>query len=383
MTEQQTQSASNELPDNEDGDSNPDLSVYSETQQLPSHIFEKSRSLMILDLGRVGSIEGIGDSACSDCDLLATVKLCPNLRHIGARAFYRCPSLSDVDFESAPNLESIGEFAFALCVSLKHVDLSNLMALIFLSVQSFSYCTALQEVKLAPNLHSIEREAFHHCWNLKKVYWNENLVVIHEGAFANCTRLQTLDLRDAKKLRTLGERSFYCDESLSLLAFGPNIQEIGYEAMGFRPNIDCIDLSMSKDLETIMKYSFLRKSSAKCIKLSSRVQSLPWKTRTIRDFFKNTGNIEVIGKGNLPLLIRLKARYLEETPLITMDKLLHVYAVEKTSVNNLMGVIHDDIFQDLEKPKLGKIENEFANAVWCLVQWRNGTGNGLPSFPPH
>mmetsp|Transcript_5926 Transcript_5926/g.14042 ORF Transcript_5926/g.14042 Transcript_5926/m.14042 type:complete len:381 (-) Transcript_5926:298-1440(-) len=379
MTEQQTQSASNELPDNEDGDSNPDLSVYSETQQLPSHIFEKSRSLMILDLGRVGSIEGIGDSACSDCDLLATVKLCPNLRHIGARAFYRCLSLSDVDFASAPNLESIGESAFAACASLESVDLSNSAALTTLSVGSFSRCLTLQEVKLAPNLICIQRDTFYHCQRLKKVCWNKNLLEIHDRAFAHCTQLHTHDLRIAKQLYMLGSQSFYCNESLSLLALGPNIREIESYAIGGCPNAGCVDLSMCTNLE-FLNYSFLRYSSAKCVKISRGLQSLT--LYTWRNFKNFDTNVEVIGKANLPWLIRLKAMYPETTPSITMGKLLHVYAVEKTKVNDLMGVAYGDWFKKTEKMKLGEIEKEFANAVWCLVQWRIGVGQGLPSFPP-
>ena len=88
---------------------------------------------------------------------------------------------------------------------------------------------------------------------------------------------------------------------------------------------------------------------------------------------KGTREIEVIGKGNLPLLVRLKSNFPNVSPSITRDKLLYAYGQEKTKAGDLLGVIHDDGASKREQVKLCEIEKDYVNAVWSLVCWSAAT----------
>jgi len=89
-------------------------------------------------MSKLHALETIGDSAFSGCVALALVKLPPNLKTIGERAFRQCTSLKEADMSELHALETIGSYAFA-------------------------ECNALALVKWAPNLKTIGKTAFQGC----------------------------------------------------------------------------------------------------------------------------------------------------------------------------------------------------------------------------
>ena len=106
---------------------------------------------------------GVGEYANNDS--IESVSFSSSVRHIGARAFYKCSKLTAVSFNNDSKINAIGSSAF--------------------------YKTNVEYLNIPDSVKIIESSAFAFCTNLKYVYFSDNsqLQVIREGAFKGCKNL--------------------------------------------------------------------------------------------------------------------------------------------------------------------------------------------------
>lgn len=145
-------------------------------------------------------IQTIGDDAFSGCSALSqfcsdTAFILPDaLTMIGARAFYGCGEITEVNLRSKVSI--LGESAFAGCTSLRSVTLSP--ALKIISREAFRDCRALTGVAFQYGNEEIGESAFANCYYLGAVELPGTVAKIGSKAFTGCTRLASVKIRHSQ-----------------------------------------------------------------------------------------------------------------------------------------------------------------------------------------
>ena len=115
--------------------------------------------------GKSYRVVEIGANAFYRCDSLTEVQA-HSIRCVGTQAFCGCTQLETFDFQH--HLIHIGEGSFAYCQALKSVNLpGNLKSI---GISAFSMCTGLQEVLIHPDAERLcDATTFHGCPLMEKV----------------------------------------------------------------------------------------------------------------------------------------------------------------------------------------------------------------------
>lgn len=170
---------------------------------------------------------------------------------IGAKAFYKCESLEQIDLTK---VFAIGANAFEGCISLTSVDLT---ALRNSGAEIFKDCSVLSDVTLGENTKlssamfartavvsvdiyekvNIPEFLFAQCKNLESVTLHNSLVSVGKGAFSECTALTRFNLDEGVEIGTLGEQMFYGDTALDTVTLPDNTLTVGAYAF-----LDCTSL---------------------------------------------------------------------------------------------------------------------------------------------
>ena len=107
------------------------------------------------------TIRGINHASFAYCSSLEEIVM-PNVKNIGAYAFYCCTSINNIDLPAT--LENIYPYAFAGCKSLESVDFPiNLKTI---QGNAFSGCNTLTSIKFQNATATISSNAFNEC-NIK------------------------------------------------------------------------------------------------------------------------------------------------------------------------------------------------------------------------
>ncbi len=123
----------------------------------------------------------------------------PNVKTVGARAFYSCKSLKKI---SLPKVKELGSSAFFNCTNLSTVNIPKLKKL---------HSSAWKVYKQNPNKKYtlIEtpyyRGTFEKCVKLKKIT-SSSLANVGKYDFKDCTRLESITL--GKNLKSIGDSAF-------------------------------------------------------------------------------------------------------------------------------------------------------------------------------
>lgn len=213
------------------------------------------------------SLESIGVNAFENCTDLSTIELAVgNLKTIGREAFknsgieqiiipegiteipwiafYGCKNLKVISLPST--LKIIGCSAFAECKSLRTISLpsgvKDLMPNCFggsgieymelpakivnITDGCFSRCESLKDVKLSPNIHTIESGAFLGCTSLENIEFPKNLEIIGTFAFSGCSSLRKVIFQQNSKIKEIDKHTFDNCGSLKEIVGLPNGMEI-------------------------------------------------------------------------------------------------------------------------------------------------------------
>ena len=241
---------------------------------IGEHAFSGCTGLVSVDFSACTNTLDIGSYAFDDDEALIQVIFPSRLTSIGDGAFYGCNRLTSVDFSTCEEtlniggsafeytaitsvvfpkgLKSVGKWAFDSCEDLKTVDFSACKELVSIEANAFSEC-GLTEVNLSvcSKLTSIGEYAFCKNQALTKVVFPTSLSTLGESAFYQCSALKSADISDTDLtvisdgafretgltemtlpdgVVTVEQNAFAGCTSLSFLAFGNNLESIGWQA---------------------------------------------------------------------------------------------------------------------------------------------------------
>lgn len=203
-------------------------------------MFYNCSSLESINLERLTSLTGIGESAFYGCASLESITIPESVTTLGKALFQGCKELKTAVVNSAANLsedmfngcsalssvtlnssiKQIGNSAFEACTSLVGITLpSELQDLgvassYLIDVNVFYGCTALESIRIPEGVEVIGANTFYGCSNLSDVQLGNNIVTIYDSAFRDCTSLASIDLPD--NLVNLGVSSNITSSSTSV-----------------------------------------------------------------------------------------------------------------------------------------------------------------------
>ncbi|MBR1448648.1 MAG: leucine-rich repeat domain-containing protein [Prevotella sp.] len=102
-----------------------------------------------------------------------------DVRYLAPQAFAGCTALQKVTFPE--RMEEIGEEAFRGCTALKEVEIPQ--GVRFVEAGTFSGCSALQSVSLSKSVERLREGAFSGCTSLAKIVTPKRYPPIVENAF--------------------------------------------------------------------------------------------------------------------------------------------------------------------------------------------------------
>lgn len=172
-----------------------------------------------------------------DCNSLEYVKFSAAIKKINTRAFSRCSTLKEVEFEESTIPLKIADKAFDGCISLKKFPLRkglySLGEYVFADTGindiampdtvntvgegCFYNCIYLKSVKLSKRISSIPKNCFFKCLRLNEVCLGENVRFIYDDAFAHCFTLHSIKTLNTNPFNYISDNAFYECEITSII----------------------------------------------------------------------------------------------------------------------------------------------------------------------
>ena len=247
--------------------------------------------------------------ACTDIERLVIPS---SVRTIGVKAFYNCPNLSHVEFQSNSKIQTIGQFAFSNNPSLRDVQFGSSADGYLCSLEKGCfYSSSLGTVRFDNqfNLYSIGDGCFANCSIFSMLIGDENGKITHiPGTVGYIGHSAFAYIQPATTIQEPGKNTFagligytkgtnFLTESISEygLIFQSNntltrVEQECFQGMAFNK----IDLSGCHTLESIGAGSFNG-----CLNVGNNNLILPSSIKTIEDgAFKcngQPGNVKVMG----------------------------------------------------------------------------------------
>lgn len=100
------------------------IGISNDTESLGESLFEGVKEEFNMKFEENSKLEVIQDDLCSSSNILSVI-IPKNIKEIGEQAFYDCPMLTSVVFESNSKLQKIGAQVFVNAVSLKHITIPS------------------------------------------------------------------------------------------------------------------------------------------------------------------------------------------------------------------------------------------------------------------
>ena len=180
-----------------------------------------SQCSLLASISLPGCLQSIGKSAFINCTSLESIILPASLQEVDMSAFIGCHSLISINFPEG--IQSIGEYAFFDCTSLSSVTIPDGIQTIGMS--AFSQCSSLESIILPDSLQSIENNVFDLCSSLTTVILPNTLQSIGESAFRGCKSLLSISFSD--NIKSIGDYAFSSCTSLTTMVFPATIESIG------------------------------------------------------------------------------------------------------------------------------------------------------------
>lgn len=223
---------------------------------------------------------GIAREAFIGMTSLKSAVIPNSVKHIGARAFFRCSSLESITlpfvgksaltknsthfgyifgaFNKEQNPEyvpdslinvnvtsddEISDYAFSECAKIKTVTLPNTLKSI--GANAFADCTALSGIVIPDTVSEIGDKAFYKCSALTSVKLPENdgFTSIHQYTFAYCSGINTLTI--PKSVKEIGACAIArCTSLESIVIESPLLDRIGQQAFDGCNYLTTLDLAV-------------------------------------------------------------------------------------------------------------------------------------------
>ncbi len=199
---------------------NPQMEDNSTLTELGSTSFAYNDNLVGIELSHFTKLQIIGESTFEHCKNLKNIKLPVSLISIEVGAFAYI-DIIEIDLSHCTQLKTIREWAFGSCQNLKDIkfpaSLSELEEGVFSFIANdnehsaftsldFSQCTeltefpdglfsnadSLREIKLPPNLETIESRVFENCKALEMISLPKSIEHIRWPVFTGCSNLKNI-----------------------------------------------------------------------------------------------------------------------------------------------------------------------------------------------
>lgn len=182
----------------------------SKLEEIGASAFKKCTSLT--DIIYPKTITSIEENAFEECSSLVKMDLSNcSLTDISNNLFSKCESLTGVVFPSTT--KKIGSNIFSGCTNITELDFSYL-EIEEIGDYAFSNLANLKDVKLSNTTKKIGNYAFSENKKIQKIDLTNTVIEeMGEGAFSNCRLLVNAFL--PQTLTTLGKKSFYYCSKLS------------------------------------------------------------------------------------------------------------------------------------------------------------------------
>jgi hypothetical protein len=208
------------------------------------------------------SVNGVGNFAFYDCNLITSVVMPNTVAQIKQLAFARCFGLISVDIPNS--VVTIGKDAFKQCIALPSIKLPNsvtslgisafqsCLALTSIAIPNsittisdgtFQGCTALTSVILHNAITTIGREAFQHCSDLTTFTIPASVTSIGDAAFEGCTNLRQITIPDSVTI--IEPYTFQSCISLSSVTLPCTLTSISILAFNYCPSLTSIAIPSS------------------------------------------------------------------------------------------------------------------------------------------
>ena len=208
---------------------------------LQEVIFEANSSLRI-----------IGGGAFSNT-ALAKVTIPSSVSTIGAKAFYRCNSLTKVEFENGTRLQTIGDSAFA--ESSKFSSIRIPASVTTIGDSAFENTATFVAFDSGSKLYKIGNRAFYGCSGISNITIPASVESIGSYAFNSCVYLRTLTFEANSKLQTIGSYAFGECQFLTTVTVPSSVVTIGERAFQ-NSGLSTINYAEEGNLKTIGAYAF-------------------------------------------------------------------------------------------------------------------------------
>ena len=98
--------------------------ISNDTEYLTESVFEGVKDEFNIEFEENSRLEIIQNEACSNSHILSVI-IPRNIREIGEQAFFDCPLLTNVIFESNSNLQKLGAQVFVNAISLTDITIPS------------------------------------------------------------------------------------------------------------------------------------------------------------------------------------------------------------------------------------------------------------------
>ena len=215
-------------------------------------------------------LTGIGSSAFSGCNGLASITIPSSITSIGDGAFWNCSGLTSIEIPSS--VTRISYYTFSGCSGLESITIPE--SITDIAGWSFMDCAALKTIHIPSGITKIDICAFSGCSSLTSIVIPAGVDTIRRGAFNGCSSLTSINIPAGVTLIEDGAFS-YCS-SLTGLTLPSGIDFIAPRLVEECSSLESINIPSRVD--SIGEFAFAGCSSLKSITVPQGVTTIYFST---------------------------------------------------------------------------------------------------------
>ena len=198
--------------------------IYADTVTITGCQKEVSGHLVIPQDIEDRPVTRIGAKAFEKCYSLTEVTIPAGVTSIGAGAFYFCHDLATITIPDG--VTSIGNQTYSMCLKLTSVTIPDSVTSI--GENAFWNCKILTSITIPDSVISIGEGAFKDCSSLTSITVPDGVTSIGLSAFGGCKSLTSITIPDG--VTSIGDVAFYNCRSLTGITIPDSVTSIGVNA---------------------------------------------------------------------------------------------------------------------------------------------------------
>ena len=216
-------------------------------------------------------VTAISSGALNGCSKMEKLVIGENINYIESNAFQNCANLKTVDLSNAKSFTYISDYAFANS-KISRIEIPSWITSI--GNYAFQNCDGLTNIAIPASVTWIGNYAFRYCDNLVTVDLSQakGLRTINNYAFDECYGLKNIEIPNW--ITSIGSNAFYDCDALTSITIPESVTSIGSSAFEDCNNLETVDLSNARSLTSIGQYVFYNCDKITEITIPSSVTSI-------------------------------------------------------------------------------------------------------------